>query len=162
MKLPGVISLRNDLPIWAMPNGGFLRLARCTVAKLTNMPCAVSGRNHTTFSSASIGPAWVLNIRLKLRGSPSSCLPQSGHWMVPSASSAPSCTLRSVSSRWRVWQLAHSTSGSAKFSRWPDASQTSVGPSSACSMPTTSSRSCTMWRHHCFLTFSFSSTPRGP
>ena len=25
MKLPGVISLRNDLPTWAMPNGGFLR-----------------------------------------------------------------------------------------------------------------------------------------
>ena len=27
MKLPGVISLRNDLPIWPMPNGGFLRAA---------------------------------------------------------------------------------------------------------------------------------------
>ena len=26
MKLPGVISLRKLLPIWAMPNGGFLRL----------------------------------------------------------------------------------------------------------------------------------------
>ena len=25
MKLPGVISLRKLLPIWAMPNGGFLR-----------------------------------------------------------------------------------------------------------------------------------------
>ena len=25
MKLPGVISLRKDLPICAMPNGGFLR-----------------------------------------------------------------------------------------------------------------------------------------
>ena len=25
MKLPGVISLRNDLPIWAMPNGGLRR-----------------------------------------------------------------------------------------------------------------------------------------
>ena len=25
MKLPGVISLRNDLPTWAIPNGGFLR-----------------------------------------------------------------------------------------------------------------------------------------
>ena len=29
MKFAGVISLRNDLPICAMPNGGFLR------AKLT-------------------------------------------------------------------------------------------------------------------------------
>ena len=44
MKLPGVISLRNDLPCWAMPNGGFLRLVWSTLAKLTKMPCAVSGR----------------------------------------------------------------------------------------------------------------------
>ncbi len=28
MKLPGVISLRNDLPICAIPNGGFLRAYR--------------------------------------------------------------------------------------------------------------------------------------
>ena len=43
-KLPGVISLRNDLPTWAMPNGGFLRLVCSTLAKSTNMPWAVSGR----------------------------------------------------------------------------------------------------------------------
>ena len=44
MKLPGVISLRKLLPIWAMPNGGFLRLEVTTLAKLRKMPCAVSGR----------------------------------------------------------------------------------------------------------------------
>ena len=44
MKLPGVISLRNDLPIWPMPNGGFFRAAPMTLAKFTKMPCAVSGR----------------------------------------------------------------------------------------------------------------------
>ena len=44
MKLPGVISLRNDLPIWPMPNGGFLRAVVDTLAKFTKMPCAVSGR----------------------------------------------------------------------------------------------------------------------
>ena len=44
MKLPGVISLRKLLPIWAMPNGGFLRAAFRTFRKLTKMPCAVSGR----------------------------------------------------------------------------------------------------------------------
>ena len=44
MKLPGVISLRKLLPIWAMPNGGFLREAFITLAKLRKMPCAVSGR----------------------------------------------------------------------------------------------------------------------
>ena len=44
MKLPGVISLRNDLPIWAIPNGGFLRAKPITFLKLMKMPCAVSGR----------------------------------------------------------------------------------------------------------------------
>ena len=44
MKLPGVISLRKLLPIWAMPNGGFWRLVVTTLAKLRKMPWAVSGR----------------------------------------------------------------------------------------------------------------------
>ena len=44
MKLPGVISLRNDLPIWAIPNGGFFRANWSTFLKLMKMPCAVSGR----------------------------------------------------------------------------------------------------------------------
>src|SRR3546814_8288530 len=34
MKLPGVISLRKLLPIWAMPNGGLRRLLVTTLAKL--------------------------------------------------------------------------------------------------------------------------------
>ena len=44
MKLPGVISLRKLLPIWPMPNGGFLRAVVITFLKFTKMPCAVSGR----------------------------------------------------------------------------------------------------------------------
>ncbi len=44
MKLPGVISLRKLLPIWPIPNGGFFRDVVTTLAKLTKMPCAVSGR----------------------------------------------------------------------------------------------------------------------
>lgn len=44
MKLPGVISLRKLLPVWAMPNGGFLREVCWTALKLVKMPCAVSGR----------------------------------------------------------------------------------------------------------------------
>ena len=44
MKLPGVISLRNDLPICPMPNGIFLREVCSTFLKLMKMPCAVSGR----------------------------------------------------------------------------------------------------------------------
>ena len=44
MKLRGVISLRNDLPICAMPKGNFTRPVSTTFLKSTNMPCAVSGR----------------------------------------------------------------------------------------------------------------------
>ena len=44
MKLPGVISLRNDLPTWPMPNGGFFRVTCTTCEKFTKMPWAVSGR----------------------------------------------------------------------------------------------------------------------
>ena len=43
-KLPVVISLRNDLPIWAIPNGGLRRANWRTFLKLTKIPCAVSGR----------------------------------------------------------------------------------------------------------------------
>ena len=44
MKLWVVISLRNALPTWAMPNGGFFRANCRTFLKLTKMPWAVSGR----------------------------------------------------------------------------------------------------------------------
>ena len=43
MKLPGVISLRNDLPTCAIPKGGFLRAYWRVVLKSRKMPCAVSG-----------------------------------------------------------------------------------------------------------------------
>ena len=43
-KLPVVISLRKDLPIWAIPNGGFFRANCRTFLKLMKIPCAVSGR----------------------------------------------------------------------------------------------------------------------
>ena len=44
VKLPGVISLRKDLPTWHTPKGSFFRVVRCTFWKLTKMPWAVSGR----------------------------------------------------------------------------------------------------------------------
>ena len=44
MKLRGVISLRNALPIWAMPNGTLTRDVETTFLKLVKIPCAVSGR----------------------------------------------------------------------------------------------------------------------
>ena len=43
-KLPGVISFRNALPCWAIPNGTRTRVELMTFLKSTNIPCAVSGR----------------------------------------------------------------------------------------------------------------------
>src|SRR5687767_3010780 len=63
-KLPGVISLRNDLPICAMPKGGLTRVEFSTLRKLRKMPCAVSGRRYATEDVDSAAPMLVLNIRL--------------------------------------------------------------------------------------------------
>ena len=49
MKFPGVISLRNALPICAMPKGGLRRAIWATFLKLTKMPCAVSGRRYASW-----------------------------------------------------------------------------------------------------------------
>ena len=73
-----MISLRNDFPICAMPNGIFLREVCCTIAKSTNIPCAVSGRRYAVLDSSSTGPMWVLNIRLNWRGSVNRFWPQFG------------------------------------------------------------------------------------
>src|SRR3954453_20325179 len=133
MKLPGVISLRNDLPTWAMPNGGFLRDVSRMFLKLRNGPCAVSGRRYTSAPAPSTGPAKVLNIRLNWRASVKlSFAPQFGH--VDGSSS--------LSRRNRSLHLRQSTSGSLKFLRWPDASHTAGGERIDASRPTTSSRSC--------------------
>ena len=78
MKLPGVISLRKDLPIWHTPKGNFRRVVRWMAGKLTKMPWAVSGRRYTSLAVSSVTPWWVLNIRLNLRMSVKSLLPQPG------------------------------------------------------------------------------------
>ena len=152
-KLPGVISLRNDLPIWAMPNGGRRRLVRSTFMKFTKAPWAVSGRRNTSAAESATGPAWVENIRLNWRASVKAPVrPQSGQ----ASGSA------SLSARCRAPQPRQSTSGSLKFWRWPEASNTAGGDRIDASRPTTSWRSCTIERHHCRLTLPSSSTPRGP
>ena len=43
-EVAGLISFRNDFPIWAIPNGIFLRELCWTFLKLTYEPWAVSGR----------------------------------------------------------------------------------------------------------------------
>ncbi len=67
-----------------------------------------------------------------------------------------------LSARQRSWQLRQSTSGSVKLARWPDASQMRGADRIAASMGTTSSRSCTMARHHAFLTLRSMRAPKGP
>ena len=153
MKLPGVISLRKLLPTWAMPNGGFLRDVCSTLAKLTNMPCAVSGRRYTSAPAPSTGPAWVLNIRLNARASVNDFL-------------APQFGQTSGSSRWssrkRCLQFVQSTSGSVKLARWPLASHTCGGDRIEASISTTSSRCCTIERTQASLTLRSISEPSGP
>jgi hypothetical protein len=121
--------------------------------KFTNMPWAVSGRRYVTAPSDSIGPANVLNMRLNWRASVKEPVaPQLGQVSLSS----------SWSSRWRSWQLRHSTSGSVKFRRCPEASHTAGGDRMAASRPTTSWRSCTIDRHHASFTARSISTPTGP
>ena len=150
MKFCGVISLRKDLPIWAIPNGGLRRIVRTTLAKFVNIPWAVSGRRYATAPSSSMGPAWVLNMRLNARASVRSDEPQLGQ--------TPSI----LSARHRSLQFRQSTIGSVKFVRCPDACQIAGGERIAASSPTTSSRYCTLARHHASFTLRSSRTPRGP
>ena len=91
-------------------------------------------------------------MRLNCRGSESSP-PHSGHLISPSASSAPSCSSRTWSSRQRfLHSPRHWTSGSVKPSRWPEASQTLGCWMIAESSATMSSRSWSIARHHSALT----------
>ena len=102
MKLPGVISLRNDLPIWAMPNGGLRREVVCTWAKLTKMPCAVSGRRYATEPASWVGPRWVWSMPENCLGSVNApFVPQCGQLRSarPSAGGLP-CLASYASSRW--------------------------------------------------------------
>src|SRR5919199_5573715 len=96
---------------------------------------------------------YVLNMRLNCRGSVhEGPRPQFEQALVRSMWSA----------RKRLLQWVHSTSGSVKVATCPEASHTSRFMRIDDSKPTTSSRSCTIERHHSFLRLRLSSTPRGP
>ena len=152
MKLPVVISLRKVLPIWAMPNGSLRRVVLRTLSKLTKMPCAVSGRRWTRFSSVWTGPMWVSNMRLNWRASVK----------VPVSPQLGQASPSRLSARKRWRQLRQSTRGSVKFSTWPLARQTSGCMRMAASRPTMSRRPQTKVCHQWRLTLFLSSTPRGP
>ena len=68
MKFPGVISFRNALPTWAMPNGGLRRAIWATFLKLMKMPCAVSGRRNASLPVSSTGPIACLEHEVELAG----------------------------------------------------------------------------------------------
>ena len=97
-----------------------------------------------------MGPACVLNIKLKARESVKVVLPHLGQ--------TPSI----LSSRHRSLHLRQSTRGSVKVARWPEAAHTAGGPKMAASRPTMSSRICTMERHQAFFTLRSIKTPSGP
>ena len=142
MKLPGVISLRKLLPIWQTPNGILRRVVRWMFLKLTKMPCAVSGRRYTSAAVSSVTPWWVLNMRLNLRISVKSLLPQPGQGICCARMKATISSLvmastftsgmgfsasqpsMSLSARWRILQDLQSMSGSLNVVTWPEATQT--------------------------------------
>jgi hypothetical protein len=87
MKFRGVISFRKALPIWAIPNGIFIRDVVCTFLKLRKIPCAVSGRRYATEVASVMAPTYVWNIRLKSRGGVRVGFPDAGDGICVSSSS---------------------------------------------------------------------------
>ena len=136
-----MISLRNDLPTWAIPNGGRRRASWSTFLKLMKMPCAVSGRRYAFEPPSTSAPTEVSNIRLNCRASVRS---QSGVSPGFLLGLRPHCESSSRSPRKRSLQVRQSTSGSVNPSTCPDASQTSGFRITAESSATMSSRSCTI------------------
>ena len=155
MKFPGVISLRNDLPTCAIPNGGLRRANWSTFLKLRKMPWAVSGRRKTVEPASSTGPIVVWNMRLNSRASVRSHSGVSpGAWRACARTAA-----RRWSARKRWLHFQHSTSGSVKPARWPEASHVRGCWMIAESSATMSSRSWIIAFHHALTTLFFSSTP---
>jgi hypothetical protein len=155
VKLRGLISLRNALPICAIPNGIFWRAASRTRLKSLNSDWQVSGRRYATAAASSDAPTKVLSIRLNERGSVQSCSD------VPSrAGQAPASS--SWSARKRFLQARQSTIGSLKWATWPLASQVRGCATIALSTPSTSSRPRTVRCHQKALRLFLSSTPSGP
>src|SRR5918911_2176631 len=98
----------------------------------------------------------VRNIRLKGLGSVRSKEPQLGH--ADCDSPFLSARVSSLSARRRVLHSRQSTSGSLNVSSWPEYFQTRRLRMMEESMPSMSSRSCTIQRHHACLTLLESST----
>ena len=104
---------------------------------------------------SSVTPWWVLNMRLNLRMSVKSDLPQPGQVTPLSRMKATSSSLvmasmftssvlpfsahqfsMSLSARWRILHALQSISGSLKVETWPEATHTSGFMRMAASSPT--------------------------
>ena len=86
MKLPGVISLRKDLPIWQMPDGQlFARGAHGRLGSSQKCPARFRDADKSRLPCPRSRPAWVLNIRLNWRMPVKSFLPHTGQTMSCSA-----------------------------------------------------------------------------
>ena len=126
MKLPGVISLRNDLPTWAMPNGGLRRAKVRTVLKSRKMPCAVSGRRKTRWPPLLDGADRRLEHEVELARLGELALLGLARELGRALAAADlglGVRILAASSRWsarkRRLQVLQSTSGSVKPARWP-------------------------------------------
>ena len=127
MKLPGVISLRNDLPTCAMPNGGFLR-ANCSDVlevdedALGGLGAQVDGR-ALVLHRAHVGLEHQVELA-RLGELAVRVAAARGAAAAHSGSAPPSLRLAQVVLAPAPLQSPrHWTSGSVKPSRWPDASQ---------------------------------------
>ena len=168
MKLPGVISLRNDLPIWPMPNGSFLRLVVEHVLVVDED--ALRGLRAQVVQAGLVLDRAEVGVEhaVELLGLGELALVAAVRAVDVGQAARPGLAVLLLvrlirwSARNRLWQDWHSVSGSVNVATWPLASQTSRARITEESRPTTSSRSWTMYRHHWRLTLFFSSTPSGP
>mmetsp|Transcript_43726 Transcript_43726/g.140421 ORF Transcript_43726/g.140421 Transcript_43726/m.140421 type:complete len:300 (-) Transcript_43726:372-1271(-) len=142
----GAISLRNALPICAMPKGTLTRPVDTTFLKFVKMPCAVSGRRKAVEAASDMAPTEVWNMRLKSRGAVSAPgLPVSGDGMRGCSSAVASVKSLSgerLSSPWRpAFFFIFVAIASARSSMSP-LSSSDTYPSSS---PPTSARAQKSW-----------------
>ena len=98
----------------------------------------------SVLSSGKTAPTWVANIMLNLRIGPQFSLPQTGHlvWVAKNSSVVTDSLIPSaiLSARKRDLHSLHSTSGSEKVAKWPEAAHVLGFIKMAASTPYISSR----------------------
>ena len=118
------------MPICAIPKGIDFDVESKTFLKLIKICWAVSGLKYAKDWPSSMGPTFVLNIRLKGLGSVRSSDPQEGHLLSDR-----------LSARHLDLQDLQSVNGSVNVSSWPENFKTEGLLKMAASKPSTSSLS---------------------